>query len=362
MMWLVWLLGILSAFWLWEHVGGWLYRLLVFFGRLLMPFWIALIFAYLLNPFVARLERLGLGRTSALRIVFALFVLGGGTAVYASAPAVAEQVQVFERALPQVFDTLSAELQSLERRFDGWPEGVRRGLDKLRQMGNRMMERGVVHLTTLTDDAFEWLMTVSLSPFIAYYLLKDSRGFMEAIAHFFPRRRRPAMVRMLLDIDRDIGDYVGGQLFISLILGALTFVGYLLIGFPYAFVFAVISMFTNLIPFIGPFLGAFPAIVVAFTVSWKLVLWTLLVNVVAQFVENNLLSPLVTGRATEMHPLVVIFVVMLGGELAGILGMVFAVPVAVIMRGIARHVLAFWTEEENEGDVSDSVERQVVRF
>ncbi|QZA32325.1 AI-2E family transporter [Hydrogenibacillus sp. N12] len=349
---LLWIVGVLVILWLWQHVGAGVFWLLGFVGRLLLPLWFALILTYLIHPIVRRLEGWGLGRSAALRLTFLLVLLGGAVSVVAAAPAVIRQVELFERALPTVFTTLFEELEKLEARFDdGWPTGVRRGFERLQGLVNRAVERGIVHLSTLTDDAFEWLMTFSLSPFIAYYLLKDSRGFLELVASLFPRRLRPRVVEMLVAVDRDIGDYVAGQLLISFLLGALTFVGYLIIGFPYPLVFAAINMVANLIPFIGPFLGALPALVIAATVGWPMVAWVLVVNVVAQFVENNVLSPLITGRATEMHPLVVIFAVLVGGEVAGILGMIFAVPVAVIVRHVVR---AFWPLLAGEAEAREA--------
>ncbi|MBE3594407.1 MAG: AI-2E family transporter [Candidatus Carbobacillus altaicus] len=326
---------------LWHWVREPVIGTLKFFGRLLMPFWIALIIAYMLLPLIKRLERLGLKRSHALLLVYSVFLIGGALGVYWSTPYIVSQFQLFQRALPEVFQELESGLDRLQNHFDGWPEVFRDGVHQTLENGGKKISEAMTHILTLSDDAFEWLMTLSLSPFIVYYILKDSSGFLTELTTFFPKKEKKRILHLFRDMDEDISDYVSAQLIISFILGVLTFIGYLLIGFPYAFVFAVLSMFTNLIPFIGPFLGAMPALVVAFTVSWKMVLGTLVVNAVAQFVENNLLSPFVTGKSTDMHPLLVIFVVMVGGEAAGVLGMIFAVPVAVMVRRALTHIASY---------------------
>lgn len=335
----------LTVIWLWLALWHWasepVLGTLRFFGRLLMPFWIALIVAYMLLPLIKRLERWGLQRSYALFLVYTVFLLGGALTVYYSAPYIVSQFRVFQQALPEVFQQLEAGIAQLETHLDGWPEAFRDGLHQTVEAGGQKISEAITHILTLSDDAFEWLMTLSLSPFIVYYFLKDSSGFLTGLAALFPKKDKKRIIHLFRDIDEDISDYVSGQLLISLILGVLTFLGYMIIGFPYALVFAILSMFTNLIPFIGPFLGAIPALIVAVTISWKMVISTLMVNAIAQFVENNLLSPLVTGKSTEMHPLLVIFVVMVGGELAGILGMIFAVPVTVMVRRALKHIASY---------------------
>lgn len=348
---------ILTLIWLWLALWHWASEPVIgtfrFFGRLLMPFWIALIVAYMLLPLIKRLERWGLQRSYALFLVYTVFLLGGVLTVYYSAPYIVSQFQVFQRALPEVFRELEAGINRLQMHLDGWPDTFRDGLHQTLEAGGKKVSEAMTHMLTLSDDAFEWLMTLSLSPFIVYYFLKDSSGFLTGFAAFFPKKDKKRIIHLFRDIDEDISDYVSGQLLISLILGVLTFLGYMIIGFPYALVFAILSMFTNLIPFIGPFLGAIPALIVAVTISWKLVISTLIVNAIAQFVENNLLSPLVTGKSTEMHPLLVIFVVMVGGELAGILGMIFAVPVAVMVRRALKHIASYVHELRHVSTLPD---------
>ncbi|MNP24022.1 pheromone autoinducer 2 transporter [compost metagenome] len=98
----------------------------------------------------------------------------------------------------------------------------------------------------------------------------------------------------------------------------------------------------NIIPYLGPFLGAAPAMVVATTISWKMVLLVLLVNMVCQMIESNIISPQVVGRTLHLHPLLIIFALLVGGEIAGIPGLILAVPFFAVMKVIIQHFYTYY--------------------
>src|SRR5690606_11755099 len=148
--------------------------------------------------------------------------------------------------------------------------------------------------------------------------------------------------RMLLDIDRALGQYIRGQLIVAVIVGALAYLGYWLIGMPYALLLAGIVSIFNIVPYIGPFFGAAPAILMAATVSWKMVLYVVIVNTIVQILEGNVVSPQVVGRTLHMHPLSIILALLIGGELAGIVGLILAVPCLAVLKVILQHVRQYY--------------------
>ena len=117
-----------------------------------------------------------------------------------------------------------------------------------------------------------------------------------------------------------------GQLLVCLVVGILAYVGYMLIGLPYALLLASIVGLMNVIPYLGPFIGAAPAVLVGLSESWKLALFVVAVNVVVQILESNVVSPQIVGRTLKLHPLVIILALLIGGQLGGILGLILAVP------------------------------------
>jgi len=123
------------------------------------------------------------------------------------------------------------------------------------------------------------------------------------------------------------------------------FIGFLIIGLPNALALASIAMITSLVPIIGPFFGSLPAVFVALTSSWMLLLGVLAILMIAQYLEGNLIRPLVQGRRLEIHPLVVLFVVLSGVYLFGFIGALTSVPVYVVLRLIYKR--KFLKEEMN---------------
>ena len=140
-------------------------------------------------------------------------------------------------------------------------------------------------------------------PFLAFYILKDFDVFERAVIHYVPKSHRKNTVRLLKDIDEALGSYIRGQLLVCLIVGILAYIGYLLVGMPYALLFASIVAITNVIPYLGPFIGAAPALLMASTVSVKMMLLVVIVNTVCQILEGNIISPQVVGRTLHLHPL-----------------------------------------------------------
>lgn len=111
---------------------------------------------------------------------------------------------------------------------------------------------------------------------------------------------------------------------------------------PYALLFACVVAVFNIVPYLGPFLGAAPALVVAATISVKMVLYVVLVNTACQILEGNVISPQVVGRSLKMHPLLIMFALLVGGELAGVVGLILAVPVFAVIKVIVQHVFLYY--------------------
>lgn len=156
-----------------------------------------------------------------------------------------------------------------------------------------------------------------------------------------PVRHRRETVSMLKDIDAALGNYVRGQFTVCLIIGVLAYLGYWLINMPYPLLLASIVAVFNIIPYLGPFFGAAPAIVMASTISLKMVLYVAAINLIVQVLEGNVISPQVVGRKLQMHPLQIIFVLLVGGELAGVVGLILAVPAYAVIKVIAHHYMLY---------------------
>jgi len=149
-----------------------------------------------------------------------------------------------------------------------------------------------------------------------------------------PTRFVETTLSLVSEIDEILGRYIRGQLVESMFVAAMSTIGLLIIGVDYAFLIGILAGLGNLIPYLGPVVGALPAIVVAFAKFHSMgpVLQVLLVFALVQIIDNNIVQPLVFSRGVQLNAVIVIFVLMAGAQVGGVLGMFLAVPVACIVK------------------------------
>lgn len=179
------------------------------------------------------------------------------------------------------------------------------------------------------------LITV-LIPFVLFYLLKDDQKLFNNMMIIVPESKKRKIEKLAVEVDQILSTFISSQVVVAFFLGLVMFIGFLIIGLPNAVVLAFIAMITSLIPIIGPFFGSLPAVFVAVTNSWFLFLGVLVIIVIAQYLEGNVIRPLVQGRRLEIHPIVVLFVVLSGVYLFGFIGALTAVPLYVVLRLLFR--------------------------
>lgn len=169
-------------------------------------------------------------------------------------------------------------------------------------------------------------------PFLVFYFLKDIDAIKTAVWYFMPKKWRKHGQALAREIDRSLGQYIRGQFLVILILCVLSATVFWMLGLPYPILLGTIVGITEIIPYFGPIIGAVPALFVAMTISPKMVLWVMGAIVLLQLIEGSVLSPLIVGKSLKIHPVVIILVLLVGGEIAGIIGMLFAVPIFAILR------------------------------
>ncbi|MBP2031561.1 putative PurR-regulated permease PerM [Clostridium algifaecis] len=180
------------------------------------------------------------------------------------------------------------------------------------------------------------LIYAIIIPIIVYYFLADSKYIMHILLNVFPVNRRLIASKISCHIDKILGRYIVSQLILSFIVGIATLIILIVLKVDFPFVLAFINAFFNIIPYFGPIFGAIPAIFVAFINSPKTALEVAIVLYILQQIEGNILCPKITGDSISMHPLTVIFLLLIGDKAAGILGMVIAVPLGAVIKIIYR--------------------------
>ncbi|UHA74304.1 AI-2E family transporter [Paenibacillus sp. 481] len=334
------LLGLIIVYFLFQ-LKPLLSQVYLFMKTVLAPFFIAMIIAYVLNPVVTLLNERKVPRTMAVLLIYAVFIASITVILMNMIPMLLKQLQELNSQMPNL--TVKA-----EKLVDGlndssiMPQSVRSGLNNWIYAFEEKMARGIADFMDNIGATINMLFIAMIVPFLIFYILKDFDVFERTIIAYVPKSHRKHMVMMLKDIDFALGNYIRGQFLVCVIIGVLAYIGYWMIGMPYALLLALFVAIFNIIPYLGPYFGAAPALIVASTISLKMLIFVAIVNTLCQIMEGNIISPQVVGRTLHMHPLVIIFALLVGGELAGVVGLILAVPFFAAMKVVLQHVFTYY--------------------
>lgn len=338
--WACWLLlglVILYFVWLLRPLFGLVYS---FLKAVLAPFVIAIIISYVLNPVVNMLNARKVPRTIAVLLIYAVFLTSLTVIVMNMIPMFVEQLGELGEHLPE----FTMHTQQIMDKWDNsmLPQGVRMGMNNWFYQFEQRLAGSIQDFLNNIGTTIGVVFNAFIIPFLIFYMLKDFEVFERLLIRCLPKNRRKSVVGLLKDIDEALGNYVRGQLLVCVIIGVLAYAGYMIIGMPYALLFASVVAVCNIIPYLGPFLGAAPAALVATTISWRMVLFVVIVNMLCQMLESNVISPQVVGRTLHLHPMLIIFALLVGGEIGGIPGLILAVPVFAVLKVVIQHFYGYY--------------------
>lgn len=185
---------------------------------------------------------------------------------------------------------------------------------------------------------FTTVTVIVVMPFVLFFLLKDANKLPNNVLRFLPEDQAEEGQHVLTDMDETLSAYIQGQAIVSVFVGALSLIAYLIIGVDYALILAIVAMFTNLIPFVGPFIGTIPAVFVALFQNPVMALWVIVAIVIIQQIESNLISPNVMGKKLSIHPLTIILLLLIAGNLGGLVGLILAIPFYAIGKVVVQNV------------------------
>lgn len=325
-------------------------------AEVLVLFIVAGLIALILNPAVAFLQRRRLPRGVAVLAVYVGFFLALGGLGFLVANPISNQVQKFANNLPHLVDEANENLASLQEELN--ENGIHIKLvkqgktalqtiqDKVAKSASKIASSGASILTEAAGAVFDLVLIFVLSVYMLLYgeeigrlarrLLPDGDG---TDADDYPHL-----------VQRAVSRYVGGQLLFSLIMGASTGVSLWIFGtaglFPdgskYAIFFGVFYGVMELVPYIGPILGAAPPVIVALFTHPISALWLILLFIGLQQLEGHVVAPQVFGHTLRINPILVIFALLLGLHVDGIIGALIALPVLSVLREtvvyLSRHI------------------------
>ena len=315
-------------------------------GPVLVPFVAAMALAYLWDPVVDRLERVGLSRTLGVCLVFFVMTVVTVAALFVLMPLLGRQMQVLAHKVPVGIEWFRGSLLPwLQERFHVSPADI--PLDRIRQAlvenwqsAGSVAQNLLVSATTSSLAVLGWFANLVLIPVVTFYLLRDWDRIVQGVHESLPRSWEPTIARLARECDEVIGAFIRGQLLVMLALGACYTVGLLLVGLDLALLIGTLAGLASVVPYLGLVLGLGAASIAALVQfgEWLPVAWVVVVFVVAQLAEGMYLTPRLVGDRIGMHPVLVIFAVMAGGQLFGFTGVLLGLPVAAVVLVLLRHV------------------------
>ena len=313
----------------------------------LVPFILGLILAYLLLPLVHWLERLmpsrlrtwGVARPLSIIVTYLLFVILVAGVIAFVVPVMARQVGNFVERLPDYYTRLQVlvdkGLQWYQANIpDDWKQNFEASLSDVAQGVFTRFRDGLGVMIQSVFNSFNFLVGLVIIPFWLFYVLQDESRVKTGLIQALHPELRPDFQKLATLIDNVLSAYVRGQLVLCLFVGGLATLALLIIGVPFAPVLGLIAGIFEILPNIGPYLGAIPAILIALATEPVSAIWVALAFFAIQMIENLILVPRISGKSVQLHPALVMMVLVVGGQLAGLWGMLIAVPVTAIIRDV----------------------------
>lgn len=333
--------------------------IVVIASNVLMPLIIAILLYYLLDPLVSLLSK-KMNRIWAVAIVFILifFIIGLLTAFLI--PLLEDQVTNLIETMPVFIENVLSEVQTFSQNlpandfFSQLIEQAQSIADSLFNNFGDILSTGLTNVSGLVSSVTNVFFTLAVSPIILFFLLKDEEKIVRGLLYLMPPKWRQGLIHIGTEVNIQVGAYIKGQFTIAVINGVMMYIGFLLIGLNYAGVLGVFGGFMSIIPYIGPTVTFIPALIIAMFDSFTQVLLLIVVWLVIQFVEGNLIEPNIMGKQLQVHPVTIIITLLVMGDLFGLFGLVFGIPMYAILKVIVTYYFRLFKVRYNKyyGDIA----------
>lgn len=320
---------------------------IVFLKTIFFPVLLAGVLFYILHPFVLLLERKGVSRIVSIASIYILVIGLFVFLVVTVIPVIKDQVNALIDNLPY----FGHEIERAARRF-----GESNIIGKIQESLNidvgsivkdytmnftNSLSSVTGNVTGFLSTLTEVVLTFVMVPFILFYLLKDGEQLPKHFLRFISEQRQPSAKLILDDMHYAISSYIRGQIIVSLFIGIMLLIGYVIIGIKYAVLLAILAMIVNVVPYVGPIIAILPALIIAFVDSPAMILKVIIVMVIVQLAEGKFISPQVMGKKLDIHPITIIFIILTAGNLFGIMGIILAIPGYAILKVLVTHSYRF---------------------
>ncbi|WP_139998712.1 AI-2E family transporter [Paenibacillus paridis] len=306
---------------------------------------------YMLRPIVDWMVRKKTNRTVAILVIYLVIALIGVVFLTGVWPSLREQINNLLKNGPSILSELNFQLQELEKN-EFLSAYIPADFSIVTQVTD-FLSHGFAFLTEYIKGLFSFISNMAITlfvfPIILFYMLKEGGNFGKVLVRALPKRFRAEGEEITGEVDKVLSGFILGRVLVNLALGVLMYIGFLIIGLPYALLLTVVAVIMNFIPFFGAILSAVPIVIIGFIESPSVAIWSIIIILLAQQIQDNVIAPYVFGKQLNIHPLTTILLVLVGGDIFGIIGIIIIIPVYMIVKivGVKVYELFFKHSWEN---------------
>ncbi len=287
---------------------------------------VSAIIATAINPWVNNFQKKSIPRIVSIIIIYTIIFGLISMAIALIIPAMTNQLSQFAGNFPALYEKVASGIPGTGVEGSELAETIQNSLQSIVSTLGNITSSIFAGLSGIFGGLFSLVGILVLT----FYIVLIENGLKKFITGVSPAKYQPYLIQLVERIQTRLSHWMKGQLILSLIIGVASFIGLVILGIPYALVLGLIAGLTEFIPYAGPIIGAVPAVLIALTISPWTAIFVVILYIIIQQLENNILVPKIMQKVTGLNPIVVIIVMLLGARLMGILGIILAIPIAII--------------------------------
>ncbi|BCB59762.1 MULTISPECIES: AI-2E family transporter [Halomonadaceae] len=316
-------------------VGG--FAAIIWFGRMLAPFFTALVLAFLLQGVVSALTRRRVPHLLAVILVFVAFVSVLLALAFILMPLIWNQLVGLVQETPRMFASGQGWLDQLQERFPNivTPDQIQSWIGVAGREISQLGQRALTLSLTSLGNIMSLIIYLVLVPILVFFMLKDREALVGFTLSLLPQKRT-LLTRIWHEMDRQIANYIRGKSIEIVIVGTVAYITFAFFGLPYTALLAVLVGFSVLVPYIGAAVATLPVAAVAgfhFGISEQFV-YVLVAYGILQALDGNVLAPVLFSETNNIHPVSIIVAVLFFGGIWGFWGVFFAIPLATLLKAL----------------------------
>lgn len=323
--------------------------------KALLPFVLGTTFAYILLPLTSFLNSFlpskyrqsGVWRGLSVLAVYVLVISLIVSVLAFVIPPIFDQIGFMVQQLPdlikKVYNAVPAFVQDWLSKYQAVPQDIQtalqRGMSSMIQTLITTLQGGVFKTVNIVFTTLSFVLGLLVIPLWMFYLLRDQPALQSGFHQLVPARYREDADTLVGLVDKIMSAYLRGRLILGLSMAVMSTAILLLLGTNFALLLGTVMGLCEVVPLIGPILGALPIVVVTLATSPSQLVWVILLIMAAQQIINYVFVPQVARGTVGLHPALVMLVIVIGSEVAGVWGVILSVPIAAVIRDVTRYLL-----------------------